>query len=237
MMFSLHPQLCINTFNVGNEQSPVLVIDNLIANPEQLIDIACAQQFTQGGVFYPGIRAVTPLEYQKFLIAAVCPLLVNFFKLPESKLGFSLCHFSLVTTPATTLNSYQRIPHVDAVDQHSLATLHYLFNKPLGGTDFYRHRATGFETVNEQRKEHYFSMLQQERAAMEQTSASYMNGDTNTFEKIGSVEGVFNRMVVYHKNLLHSGAIAENFVPDTNPRTGRLSINCFIDVKIPISES
>jgi hypothetical protein len=58
-----------------------------------------------------------------------------------------------------------------------------------------------------------------------------MNGDTYTFEKIGSVEGVFNRMVVYHKNLLHSGAIAESFVPDTDPRNGRLSINCFIDIK------
>lgn len=231
MVFALHPQLTINTFNVGNEQSQVIVIDNFIADPEQLIDMACAQKFTSGGVFYPGIRAVTPLEYQKFLIVKAFPLLVDFFRTPTSGLGFSLCHFSLVTSHANTLNSYQRIPHIDALNQHNLATLHYLFKKPLGGTDFYRHRATGFETINEERKAHYFSVLQQEKTIVEQTPASYMNGDTNTFEKIGSVEGVFNRMVVYHQNLLHSGAIAADFTPVTNPRSGRLSINCFIDVK------
>jgi hypothetical protein len=36
-------------------------------------------------------------------------------------------------------------------------------------------------------------------------------------------------MLVYRRNSLHSGCIAKGFVPDPNPLTGRLSINCFID--------
>ena len=43
-----------------------------------------------------------------------------------------------------------------------------------------------------------------------------------------SEEGVFNRMLVYRRNSLHSGSIAADFVPDPNPRTGRLSINGFL---------
>jgi hypothetical protein len=36
-------------------------------------------------------------------------------------------------------------------------------------------------------------------------------------------------MLVYRRNSLHSGCIETGFVPDTNPSTGRLSINSFID--------
>jgi hypothetical protein len=35
-------------------------------------------------------------------------------------------------------------------------------------------------------------------------------------------------MLVYRRNVLHSGCI-EDSVPDPNPSTGRLSINSFID--------
>jgi hypothetical protein len=57
----------------------------------------------------------------------------------------------------------------------------------------------------------------------------YINGDTALFEEIARAEGVFNRMLVYRRNSLHSGSIDRAFVPDPNPRTGRLSINCFVD--------
>jgi hypothetical protein len=36
-------------------------------------------------------------------------------------------------------------------------------------------------------------------------------------------------MLVYRRNSLHSGCIAKGFVPDPDPLTGRLSVNCFID--------
>jgi hypothetical protein len=57
----------------------------------------------------------------------------------------------------------------------------------------------------------------------------YINGDTALFEQIARAEGVFNRMLVYRRNSLHSGSIDGAFMPDANPRTGRLSINSFID--------
>jgi len=45
---------------------------------------------------------------------------------------------------------------------------------------------------------------------------------------VGRQDGVFNRMLIYRRNTLHSGQLARGFVPDPNPRTGRLSINGFL---------
>jgi hypothetical protein len=44
------------------------------------------------------------------------------------------------------------------------------------------------------------------------------------------VDGVFNRLVVYRRNSLHSGRIDNARVPPADPLHGRLSINSFIDV-------
>jgi hypothetical protein len=64
----------------------------------------------------------------------------------------------------------------------------------------------------------------------ESPGPEYINGDTALFEQVAMQAGRFNRMLVYRRNSLHSGCIARNFVPDPNPLTGRLSINCFLDV-------
>ena len=66
------------------------------------------------------------------------------------------------------------------------------------------------------------------------TSAQTGTGKTAAFalplfEKIDQQEGLFNRILFYRRNSLHSGSISEHFIPDNNPCTGRLSINSFID--------
>jgi hypothetical protein len=35
-------------------------------------------------------------------------------------------------------------------------------------------------------------------------------------------------MLLYRRNSLHSSALTRNFVPDLDPRAGRLSINGFL---------
>jgi hypothetical protein len=48
------------------------------------------------------------------------------------------------------------------------------------------------------------------------------------YEQICRQDGVFNRMLMYRRNSLHTGALSPSFIPDPNPRTGRLSINGFL---------
>ncbi|HEY5806996.1 MAG TPA: DUF6445 family protein, partial [Povalibacter sp.] len=52
--------------------------------------------------------------------------------------------------------------------------------------------------------------------------------DTPLFERIARYEAVFNRALIYRGSLLHSVNVPNDFVPDTNPRTGRLTLNTFL---------
>ena len=229
MILDLHPDLRIEKRTFGREGATLLVIDNCVAAPERLVKKAVRAPFSSGGRFYPGIRAKAPPSYEHFLATRLQPLLAEHFGVASRPLRLSMCHYSLVTTPAAQLAPMQRIPHVDSVSRDGFATVHYLFKGKLGGTAFYRHRATGFESLDEQRGPEYFRVLATQSAGPESPAANYINGDTALFEQIASAEGVFNRMLVYRRNSLHSGSIDSAFVPDPNPLTGRLSINSFID--------
>jgi hypothetical protein len=136
-----------------------------------------------------------------------------------------------VATPPQKLKLLQRIPHFDSVDKNGLATVHYLFKSDLGGTSFYRHRKTGFEFIDENRTFDYYSSLESENDGENMPGSGYIDGDTALFERIAEQKGVFNRLIVYRRNSLHSGSISKNFILDPNPLSGRLSISTFLDPK------
>jgi len=232
MILDLHPQIRVEQLTLGRERAPLLVIDNFVADPERLLKKAATAQFTTGGRFYPGIRAKAPPSYEHFLTTRLQPLLSQYFGLVSRSLRLSMCHFSLVTTPAAELTLPQCLPHVDSFAPEGLATIHYLFKEKLGGTAFYRHRATGYEYLDESRRPAYSQSLEAQCAGPDRPKEEYINGDTAIFEQIARAEGVFNRMLIYRRNSLHSGAIDRAFVPDADPRTGRLSINSFIDPEV-----
>ena len=231
MELHLHPDMSVQKLAIGEERAPLLVIDNFVAGAEQLIDAACRRRFIIGARMFPGVRAKAPLLYQRFLVEKLQSMLFEYFQLRGNTLSFSMCHYSLVTTPAAELAPRQRIPHIDSVNGNGLATIHYLFRGALGGTAFYRHRKTGYEFVDAARQAEYLSALDGEINGDSAPVAAYINGDTELFERVALEDGVFNRLLIYRRNSLHSGSIEANFVPDPNPLTGRLSINSFIDVQ------
>lgn len=229
MILDLHPEIRSEKLMIGAERAPLLVIDNFVAEPDRLVRKAAMAQFAPGGRFFPGIRAKAPISYEHLLANRLQPLLWEHFGLTSQSLRLSMCHYSLVTTPPAQLTLPQRLPHVDSLAPEGLATIHYLFKQNLGGTAFYRHRATGYEYLDEARWPAYSRALEGECAGPDRPSAEYINGDTPIFEQIARAEGMFNRILIYRRNSLHSGAIDRTFVPDADPRTGRLSINSFID--------
>jgi len=229
MNLDLHPDLRLRRLEIGAERAPLLVIDNFVADAEALVADACARRFTVRSPYYPGIRAEAPTAYQQLLLTRLRSELLDCLGMPEGMLTLSMCHYSVVTTPAKELAPLQRIPHVDSFAKAGLATIHYLFKANLGGTAFYRHRRTGFESLDEARGPAYSQALDAEYSGTAGPGPGYINGDTHQFEQIAKEDGVFNRMLVYRRNSLHSGCIDAGFVPDPNPATGRLSINSFID--------
>ncbi len=218
----------IQKLKIGRENAPLLVIDNLVADPDELVRDAVAKRYAAPHSYYPGLRAKAPLSYQMFVVGELRSLLCEYFQLEATTLRFSMCHYSVVTTPPEQLTTLQRIPHVDAHDSRGLASIHYLFKTDLGGTAFYRHRATGFEFVDEARRGAYFRVLEQELAGPEAPGAQYIDSDTPLFERVGLQAGVFNRMLIYRRNSLHSGAPARGLPLPADPASGRLSINSFL---------
>lgn len=224
-----HPQLRVQQLSIGSEGAPLLIIDNLVAEPELLIEKAAGSSFTPQGAFFPGVRARAPLSYRQFLADIIKPLLPALGMRPGA-LTFPMAHYSLVSRPVEQLVFQQRIPHIDSVDGNGLATVHYLFRGGWGGTAFYRHRQSGFEVIDATRRDAYFRSLEDQRRSHDVPGAGYISGDTELFEQVAKVDGVFNRMVVYRRNSLHSGCIDNERVPPPDPLQGRLSINTFIDV-------
>lgn len=228
MAIARHPELRVQRLRIGREEAPLLVIDNLVAEPDELVELAASKLFSDAPSYYPGKRAKAPLSYQRFIIEELRPLIVEHFGLASRQLRFTECNFSLVMTPSENLSYLQRLPHVDSLQNDEFAMIHYLFRANHGGTAFYRHRETGYEFVDKSRQLAYLAHVEREKSGPNAPASRYINGDTFLYERIASEDGVFNRFLMYRRTTLHSASIASSFDPDPNPRSGRLSINGFL---------
>ncbi len=230
-MLNIAADLQISRLSIGAEQLPLLVVDNFINRPDALVAQACRQQFSANSPYYPGVRSEVPAVYRQLLLAGLQQTLIDYFQLPATALGFSVCHFSIVTTPPQQLKLLQRIPHFDTTEKHALAAVHYLFHGDQGGTAFYRHRKTGFEYIDDSRMQPYYQALESENDGphIPKATAGYIRGDTPLFAQIAEQPGVFNRLIIYRRHALHSGAIPAGASFSADPRLGRLTISSFID--------
>ena len=190
--------------------------------------MAASKYFGDVVNYYPGVRAKAPLSYQQFVLQQLRGLLGEYFALQADTLRFTTCHFSLVTTPPEKLGFLQRIPHIDSQPQragiHSLPVQERIWRNRLSiaiakpdSKWSTSHAGPGTSPC-----------VEAEKDGANKPAVRYINGDTALYEQVGCQSGVFNRMLVYRRNSLHSGNIPDGFVPDPNPRTGRLSINGFL---------
>lgn len=228
MTVSRHPEMRVQRLHIGRESAPLLVVDNFVADPGELVELAATKIFAQAPSYYPGLRAKAPLSYQRLVLEDLRADIDAAFGLRGRVLRFTECNFSLVTTPHEKLSYLQRIPHVDSLMNDELAMIHYLFRANHGGTAFYRHRSTGYEYVDASRQIEYMNRVELEKAGPHAAPPAYILGDTPLYERIAAQDGVYNRLLMYRRTTLHSGSIAADFAFDANPRTGRLSINAFL---------
>jgi hypothetical protein len=214
---------------VGEEREPVLVIENVWADARALVEVAAERRdYSHRSLYYPGLRSNAPPEYARAIVAQLSELICSTFGF-QSDLVITDSTFSLVTTPPEKLVPFQRVPHFDSTDPNRLALLHYL--SELGGTSFYRHRSTGLEVIREAEQDRYIRTVNEEVRSKGLPPHQYVDGDTELFERTAKYEAAFNRALIYRGNMLHSVNVPQGFVPDTNPRTGRLTANTFLAVK------
>lgn len=220
---------CATTERVrfGTERQPLLVVDGALADPETVLTIAARHRFGTIGPFYPGVRAAISENIAMDMARPLLNTLRDTFSL-ERDPQFLECYFSLVATEPAQLAPIQRLPHFDGTEPERLAALLYLDSQERGGTAFFRHRSTGFESVDPGRFDHYRRQLQADAAREGIPTADYIRGDTPLFERVHRVAGLFNRMIVYRGNTLHCADLAADFVPNADPAKGRLTLNLFL---------
>jgi hypothetical protein len=226
----ISPQVSHQAYRVGKEKTPLVVIDNFLQDPEALIDF-CVESaaFNNADSFYPGLRMPAPELYLQSIHYFFGDLFAEVFGLGKDQWLGGKSLYSMVITPPDQLSPQQCLPHVDSFRSGDLACVHFLCGEDKGGTSLYRHKSTGFERLDDVRIEQYDQKVIAE-GALEHAKA-YMNGSTDSFERIASISPKFNRLLVYPGNLLHSGNIAPDFDFDPNPRSGRLTLNSFIFCK------
>ncbi len=228
-LYHLHPAFRSTVVHVGLERHPVIVIDNFLQETDRLIDYAATQAkfLVRRDVAYPGLRAAAPPQYSVALKAHLRDLLRDTFCLGVADIAADNCEFAIVTAPPENLLLRQRIPHIDAPDSRYIAGLHYLCYPKHGGTSFYRHRRTGYESVDLGRRDVLQRALQSEIATSGAPPMAYIDGDTDFFVRTASFDAAFNRLLLYRGVTLHSGNIPRDFGFDANPRTCRLTVSSF----------
>lgn len=214
---------------IGDEAQPLVTFDDFAADPDGLRDFASTSIFEQARNHYPGVRAALPTGYldeQLPVIAAAARAAFG----RSGPIEVIDASFSVVSTPREALTVSQRLPHVDAFGADRIALVHYLSVSHGEGTAFFRHRATGFETVTEDRRDIFFRHLETQLRHGGLPLAAYVAGDSELFECVHAAGARYNRALLYRSWNLHSGAIgaATNLSPD--PRDGRLTVTAFLSI-------
>lgn len=242
-MFNLHPNFQCKIDYIGQEKHPVIIVDNFLAEAKNLINLSLEAQYAPVTTSYPGVTAETPEFYSQGMrdlmrkpLEKLGELMFEAFQLDANfdswtayppRVGCDWkSFFSIVTVRPQDLKIQQVVPHADSLCPFDLAFLHYLNGPEKGGTSFYRHRSTGFESISKDR-ENEFTIAVSSETNDSNIPKEYINGSNNLFERIASYDSAFNRMLIYRQTSLHSGNIPKDYCFDGYPETARVTLNTF----------
>jgi hypothetical protein len=222
--------LKISIHSVGTSKEPLLVIDDFLSEPEKLVKTASAStdwaDVQPGG--YPGLRAGLPRDYAHQTLSRVDPIIHDRLFKSEHKLEKFECSFSMVTRKPDALHDMQKIPHIDIASENRVAVLHYLCGAHFGGTAFFRQDETGLEQITPADSPAYLAARRNDLAAIP-NDAGFPDAKTQGYTQTGRVEALFNRLVIYRSFTLHSGIIDAPERLTSDPSSGRLTANFFVD--------
>jgi hypothetical protein len=217
----------------GNSESPVVVIDDFTGDAGRVAALADAlSPFPEEtDSYYPGVRRlIEEADEDAFaFVQETCRQAAQFIAGAFDLDSFALLRasFSMVSLKPNELKPFQRAPHFDSTDPNYLALLLYLRVPEASGTAFFRQRSSGIERVTDNNVALLMKTFEAERAAIPANSG-YIRGSTASYEQIGAVEAVPDRLLIYQGSLLHSGIIPEDMLFSADPRVGRLTANLFV---------
>jgi hypothetical protein len=224
---TLAPAARARAERIGAEGTAIAIVDDCLKAPDEAAAFAATLGYAPIGPHYPGIRASLGSDAAAAIGAAFAGVI-------ESALGIAAAHwqgdcfFSIVTTPPARLAPIQRLPHFDGLEERRVAAVLFLSRADFGGTSFYRHRATGFETIDAARYPAYGAALQADVARHGLPPPDYIGDGAPIFDEIASFEPIFNRLLLYRGAALHCSRIRNAEALSADPRKGRLTLNLFL---------
>jgi len=225
---SLSPTIQVRRIFMGSEQHPLMIVDSVLEHPERMIDTARQASFYKPEhTNYPGLNAPLPLSYCHAVVNSLRGPLEAAFGLASSARLKYFGFFAVATLSTAQATPIQKIPHHDSPDPNRLALVHYLCNERFGGTGFFRHKRTGYESIDRVREQTYVPMARTELTQAEPAD-TFAGRDMANYELIGQVGAMFNRLIVYRSHVLHSALLSAAGASD-DPGSGRLTANGFIE--------
>lgn len=212
---------------VGAEREPVVIVDDFVADVARFAAAGRTSSLRDNGDYYPGRRCVVDAAYLSAIGATTADVLRQFF---GARAGVQVlrAYYSIATTSPARLAVSQRIPHVDAYDPQQVALVHFLGDRDLGGTAFFRQRSTGFESVDTSRRQRYHDALAADLQRLGEPPPAYIGATSPLFERIHVCPPRHNRAVFFRGTLLHCAALdGVGDLPD-DPDTGRLTVAGFL---------
>jgi hypothetical protein len=219
---------------IGRNGEAVVIIEDLLAAPAMLVELAASLAFVppDPGGGYPGVRAAAPRAMSDSLLAQIDPLIRKTYPVGAAVPMRSVCNFSIVSVAPADLKPLQCLPHIDTPNPLRFAALLYLCSPGFGGTAFFRQIATGLERVGPVDHAAYVAARATELAAVAGAPA-YPGPKTPGYVQTAGFAARPNRLLLYRSCALHSGIIPPGSRLDTDPRSGRLTLNLFVDYGQP----
>jgi hypothetical protein len=218
---------------VGEEKTCVIVCDDVVEDVNAVRDLAISEAnfAAESETAYPGRRAELARSYAETVFPLVASLIRDNYSLPDSsRAHLNAGYFSLVTLAPEELSLQQRIPHFDSANPFYFAAMHYINAGDFGGTSFYCHRPTGFENITVERTDELIKSAQSfiQRSPPRQ---DYFGDSDEHFLRLATVKHKANRLLIYPGTLLHSGNIRSAADINSDPATGRLTTNMFVEFR------
>lgn len=212
-------------------QAPCVVVDNVLLNPQRVLDYAKARRADfafDDNNFYPGPELALPQE-TAFLLDEFFMQHIRRALGARRTISVS-ARMSLATLAPAALHPLQRLCHRDAQafpdGQGIAASVLYLFDDArMGGTSFYRPTRPLDEIAALLR-----SASAMDAPAFDTLSGSapgYLTGSNAWFEQVASVPAAFNRGIFYDGEIFHAAQIEAPELLNADPGRGRLTMNGF----------
>lgn len=202
---------------------PVLYIEDFYSDPDQVRAEGLQAAFDQSIAFYPGRHARIESDAGRAIIKHVCQVLTMVGE-REYEAATTITDFSILTTKAGDLLGNQKHPHIDPTPVLGLV---YLNPGHTQGTCFFYNRLLGIHTVRtDDDRQRHASFLKDQGPTYE--PENYDLTGNAAWEKIYTIEGRYNRFVVYPGNVFHSidlQDVPEVFDINTARLTQRFIVN------------